>query len=152
MDGVGLAFFFAGLMLFVGALFASIGRRLAARPVPEGWLQVPGTIVDWVVGEPSSVFAARHNHGRNIMFPIIEYLLPDGTPHRFRNATTRDNGRRPRGVPVTVLVHPADPRRAELPGTAGQSRSMGCLGVGLGLALMLAGALLAGVTAYLAWR
>lgn len=152
MDGIWLAIFFAALMLFVGGMFLVVGRTMARRPEREGWWQVPGTIVDWELGEPRHLFAAEHNQGRDIMFPVVEYLLPDGTPHRFRNPTTRDSGRRPRGVPVTVIVDPADPRRAELPATARQARGLGCVLIGVGIPLILAGVLVAGLTAYLSTR
>ena len=92
----------------VGVVFLLTGWRAGRVPDATGWWRVPGTIVAWEDG-------GHRGRGTDVRYPVVEYPLPDGALHRLRMPTTFDTGRYRTGVPVTVLVDPADPRRAQLP-------------------------------------
>lgn len=126
--GLGL-FFVAG-----GVTFLLAGARRMERPARDRWLRVTGTVVAWEAVDVPRI--ASDQFVDRMMMPVVEYPLPDGTPHRFRNPTTLDTGIYRTGRPVEVLVDPADPRRAEMAATQTHQRLIGgvhsCLGAVLG--------------------
>ena len=114
----------AGVLL-VGALLVAIGLRSLFRPARTTWTRVPGVVVAWT--------------GSDVRYPVVEYALPDGTLRRFRNPTTLDLGSYRTGRPVTVLVDPEDPTRAELAGTRTHAVLLGCAFLLLGSTALVVG-------------
>lgn len=130
-----------GLLLLAGGLaFLFVGVRRLERPSRVGWHSVTGTVVDWeAVAVPR---VASDQAVERMVFPIVEYPLPDGTRYRFRNPTTFDTGVYLTGRAVEVLVDPADPRRAEMAATQQHHRWIGGMHSCLGAALTAFGATL----------
>ena len=110
------------VLVLCGGYFLVVGHRLRPPRSRVGWLQVPGTVVDWEAVRLRGTHPGEAYH--RTMFPVVEYPLPDGTPRRFRNPTTLDVGVYRTGQSVVVLVDPADPEVAEL-STSGRDRTTG---------------------------
>jgi len=134
-----------GLLFVVGGLvFVRSGLRLSRAREPVGWHVVPGTIVDWE-------WIRIGGDGAKTPFPVVEYSLPDGRPHRFRSHTTANMHILRRGRPVTLYVDPADPTRAQLSSAARTLRKIGLGHQLVGGFIATAGALVLAGTAVVAW-
>lgn len=136
--GLGL-FFFVG-----GSLFVVSGRRFRREREPDGWWSTAGTIVDWEWIQIGS-------EGPPSQFPVIEYALPNGVPHRFRSRTTAGFRTVRRGQPVQLFVNPADPTDAQLTSSASTLRTIGCAHLVMGSGFAVVGALLVAGTVLVLW-
>lgn len=141
-------FLWVGLALVAVGVGAIVTGRLRSSAVPDrtGWVEVPGTIVDWEYGTARSAGSGETGQ-RSPRFPRVRYPLPDGSEGEFTNPTHLDTGIYRTGRRVRVVVDPADPSRAELVTANRDRRLMGCFLGGIGVWFVLMG--LVAVAAFL---
>ncbi|HEX6986926.1 MAG TPA: DUF3592 domain-containing protein, partial [Planctomycetaceae bacterium] len=103
---VGVFLGVAALMLSIAGVTAVNAREELAREQ-----SAPGRVVDLV--------ARRDNAGKEFSYPVVEFVLPDGTPQTVEVPEGSSPPAYAKGDAVTVLYDPEDPRDARIDSVSG---------------------------------
>lgn len=98
------------LFLVIGVAFVRSGSQFRRRPDRAGWRRAEGVIVGYRPGP----WTGPANEQERLLFPVVRYVLPDGSEREFVNPTTVDTGLYRTGLRRAILVNPGDPSQAEL--------------------------------------
>ncbi|MCT9127371.1 DUF3592 domain-containing protein [Cupriavidus gilardii] len=98
------------LFLMLGVAFVRSGSQFRRRPDRVGWRRAEGVIVGYRPGP----WTGPATEQERLLFPVVRYVLPDGSEREFVNPTTVDTGLYRTGITRPILVNPADPSQAEL--------------------------------------